>query len=102
MHWKNGPPPLLPKANCENTQRLASRSKVTVGSPLLSAAHSPLPPLKPCHSVLPSAGPMITAPFDLLKIVKAEFTHCTYCVVPAAPLVSGGAPEMTKPGNPLP
>src|SRR5258705_3763759 len=41
--------------------------------------------------VLPVVGPATSAPVVLLKMANDWFTHCTYCVAPTAPLVSGGA-----------
>src|SRR5260370_19329322 len=52
--------------------------------------------------VLPAVGPEISAPVLLLKIANEVFTHCTYCVAPTVPLVSGGAPVTLKPYWPLP
>src|SRR5206468_11317479 len=80
-------------------QRLASLSYSTTGSPSLFAWHSPP---NPDHMVLPAVGPEIRAPVLLLKIANDVFTHCTYCVAPTVPLVSGGAPVTLKPYCPLP
>jgi hypothetical protein len=55
-----------------NTQRLASLSKVTIGSPSLVASHWPP---KPLQSVLPSAGPNTSCPVALLKMPKDKLTH---------------------------
>src|SRR5437879_6767536 len=52
--------------------------------------------------VLPAVGPEIRAPVLLLKIANEVLTHCTYCVAPTVPLVSGGAPVTLKPYWPLP
>src|SRR6185503_1128322 len=76
-------------ANCIMTQRFASWSYMTIGSPLLSVEQRPP---KPDQRVFPAAGPYTSAPVDLLNTAKEVFTHCTYWVAPAAPLVSGGAP----------
>src|SRR6267154_160172 len=60
------------------------------------------PPPNPDQSVLPAVGPAIRAPLDLLKMANEVFTHCTYCVAPTVPLVSGGAPVTLNPYWPLP
>src|SRR5215471_7155699 len=70
-----------------------------MGSPSLLVWH---PPPKPDHSVFPAVGPEINAPVDLLKIANEVFTHCTYCVAPTVPSVSGGAPVTEKPYCALP
>src|SRR5713226_5405827 len=60
------------------------------------------PPPNPDQIVFPAAGSEIRAPVDLLKMAKEVFTHCTYCVAPTVPLVSGGAQVTLKPYWPLP
>src|ERR1039457_2309831 len=70
------------------TQRLASLSYSTMGSPSLFSAQ---PPPNPDHRTLPATGPATRPPLLLLKMAKSVFTHCTYWVAPTAPLVSGGA-----------
>src|SRR5258708_39100988 len=60
------------------------------------------PPPNPDQIVFPAVGPEIRAPLDLLKMAKEVLTHCTYCVAPTVPLVSGGAPVTLKPYWPLP
>src|SRR5262249_41770959 len=70
-----------------------------MGSPSLLASQGPP---KPCQSVLPAAGPKSTAPVALSKTANDVLTHCTYCVAPTAPLVSGGALVTLNPGRPTP
>src|SRR5258708_23989188 len=60
------------------------------------------PPPNPDQIVLPALGPEIRAPLDLLKMANEVLTHCTYCVAPTVPSVSGGAPVTLKPYWPLP
>src|SRR5215467_10809814 len=60
------------------------------------------PPPKPDHNVLPAVGPAIRAPLVLLKMANEVLTHCTYCVAPTVPFVSGGAPVTLKPYCPWP
>src|SRR5450432_1818733 len=60
------------------------------------------PPPKPDHSVLVAVGPAISAPVDLLKMAKVEFTNWKYWVAPTAPFVSGGALFTVKPYCALP
>src|SRR5262249_36051787 len=96
MHCRNG---WLDTENCVKIQRFAILSKSTIGSPSLLFWQ---PPPKPCHNVLPSAGPNTLAPVDLLKTAKAVFTHWTYWVVPIAPLVRGGALGTVTPLKRLP
>src|ERR1700704_3843710 len=60
------------------------------------------PPPNPDQIVFPAVGPEIRAPLDLLKMANEVLTHCTYCVAPRVPLVSGGAPVPLKPYWPLP
>src|SRR5215472_19003856 len=69
---------------------------MTIGSPSLLISQAPP---KPAHSVLPSVGPATRAPVVLSNTAKERFTHCTYWVKPAAPLVSGGAQHGEKPGG---
>ena len=85
--------------NCENIQRCAALSYSTIGSPSLFVWQ---PPPKPDHSVLPAIGPETRAPVDLLNTANDEFTHCTYCVAPTAPFVSGGALLIVKPSEAFP
>src|SRR5436309_577622 len=84
--------------SCVSTQRCAALSYCTIGSP---SSVLPQGRSKP-QSVFPSAGSYSTVPSALLKTANAVFTHCTYCVSPAAPLGSGGA-ELTvnQPAGPL-
>src|SRR5579864_6075280 len=70
-----------------------------MGSPSLLVWH---PPPKPDHSVFPAVGPAIKAPVDLLKTAKEVLTHCTYCVAPTVPSVSGGALVTLNPYCPFP
>src|SRR6266851_646758 len=60
------------------------------------------PPPNPDQIVFPAVGPEIRAPLDLLKMANEVFTHCTYCVAPTVPLVSGGAPVTENPYCPAP
>src|SRR5579859_7258477 len=55
-----------------------------------------LPGLKLAQSVFPAAGPETRLPFVLSKMANERFTHCTYCVAPTAPSVSGGAQHTEK------
>src|ERR1022692_4942726 len=68
-------------------------------SPSLLVWH---PPPNPDHKVLPAVGPAINAPVDLLKMANEVFTHCTYCVAPMDPSVSGGALVTLNPYCPWP
>src|SRR5437016_4312901 len=79
--------------------RPAALSYCTIGSPSFVLSH--FPP-KPCHMVLPAAGPYTVAPVALSNTAKDSLTHCTYCVAPTAPFVSGGAALTLNPGNPEP
>src|ERR1022692_4901492 len=81
------------------TQRLASLSYSTMGSPSLFSAQ---PPPNPDHRTLPATGPATRPPLLLLKMAKSVFTHCTYWVAPTAPLVSGGEYSTMNPYLPLP
>src|ERR1035437_852902 len=81
------------------TQRLASLSYSTMGSPSLFSSQ---PPPNPDHRTLPAAGPPTSPPLLLLKMAKYVFTHCTYCVVPTAPLVSDGTYSTVNPYFPVP
>src|ERR1019366_1574479 len=81
------------------TQRLASLSYSTMGSPSLFASQ---PPPNPDQRTLPAAGPPTRPPSLLLKMAKYVFTHCTYWVAPTAPLVSDGAYSTMNPYRPLP
>src|SRR5690349_16307851 len=96
MHWNQGE---VETANWVMIQRCAALSYMTIGSPLLSVSQRPP---KPLHNVLPAAGPKVMAPDTLSKTANDEFTHCTYCVAPTAPLVSGGAPDGCRLGMPTP
>src|SRR5450631_3661992 len=60
------------------------------------------PPPNPDQRVLPAVGPAIRAPVDLLKMANELLTHCTYCVAPTVPLVSGGALLTVNPYCPAP
>ena len=72
--------------NCDSSQRLASWSYTTTGSPSLWLAHSLL---VPAQSWLIGVAPRRTAPaFE--KTTKSLFTIWTYCVEPTSPSVSGG------------
>src|SRR5215467_4521214 len=64
-----------------------------MGSPLLFVSQGPP---KPLHSVFPAVGPAVRFPVALSNTAKSRFTHCTNCVDPAAPLVSGGAQQFEK------
>ena len=85
MHCKYG---VVETENWLITQRFASLSYCTMGSPSLLVSQSPP---NPDHTVLPSTGPRIMAPVALSNTANDAFTHCTYWVAPTAPLVSGGA-----------
>src|SRR5512147_2130313 len=76
-------------------QRFASWSYWTIGSPSLFVEQSPP---NPDQIVLPAAGPYSTLPVVLSKTANDRLTHCTYCVRPASPTVSGGA-TLTLYGN---
>src|SRR5215472_6807761 len=65
-----------------------------MGSPLLFVSQGPP---KPLHRVFPAVGPATRRPVVLSNTAKSEFTHCTNCVAPAAPFVSGGAQQFAKP-----
>src|SRR5207237_1276319 len=79
----------------------ANLSYCAIGSPSLLIAQGWLLP-SAWKSWLPATGPLIRAPVDLSKTAKDSFTHWTYCVMPTAPFVSGGAASTTKPLSPLP
>src|SRR5215467_7428991 len=96
MHCRNG---VVETENWLKTQRLASLSYSTIGSPSLLVWQ---PPPKPAHSEFPAVGPATNAPVDLLKTANELLTHWTNCVAPTAPLVSGGALFTVKPRLPLP
>src|SRR5438067_639548 len=82
---------------CAITQRPAALSNCAMMSPLLCVSHGPP---NPDQKVLPAAGPKSRWPVALSYTAYLTFTHCTYCVAPAAPLVSGGAyPLAPTPGN---
>src|SRR5882724_1857046 len=85
--------------NWVNTHRLASLSYWTMGSPSLRFSQSPP---KPCQRVLPANGPAIRCPSTLLSTTNDRLTHCTNCVAPTAPLVSGGTVGGIKPKTPWP
>ena len=89
MHsWNGTVVPFAPvRANWVMTQRSASWSYTTLGSPLLSASQRPPNPVK---SVLIATGPYWRAPV-LLKTANEAFTICTKLFGPTAPFVSGGA-----------
>src|SRR5215831_18547620 len=65
-----------------------------MGSPLLLVSQGPP---KPLHNVFPAVGPATRLPVALSNTAKLSFTHCTNCVAPAAPFVSGGAQQFAKP-----
>ena len=58
-------------------------------------------PPKPCHKNFPLIGPSRRLPF-LSNMANDVLTHCTNCVFPTAPLVSGGAFSIWKLGKLLP
>src|SRR5579864_6816727 len=72
---------------------------MTMGSPSLLVWQ---PPPNPDHIVFPAVGPAISAPVDLLNTANEVLTHCTYCVAPTVPSVSGGALFTVNPYCPLP
>src|ERR1700730_8784348 len=96
MHCRYG---VVDTENWLKIQRCASLSYNTIGSPSLFVWH---PPPNPDHIVFPAVGPAIKAPVDLLNTANEVFTHCTYCVAPTVPSVSGGALVTLKPYCPLP
>src|SRR3954454_11348350 len=96
MHCRYG---VVLTENWLKTQRCAVLSYKTTGSPSLFVWQ---PPPKPDQSVFPAVGPEISAPLLLLNIANDVFTHCTYCVAPTVPLVSGGAPGTLYPYRPGP
>src|SRR5215475_13136132 len=65
-----------------------------MGSPLLLVSQGPP---KPLHNVFPAVGPATRLPVALSNTAKSRFTHCTNCVAPATPFVSGGAQQSAKP-----
>ena len=72
--------------NCESTQRFASWSYRTTGSPSLWVLHSPS---VFAQSWLIGVAVRSTPPL-LEKTAKSVFTIWTYCVAPTSPFVSGG------------
>src|ERR1700682_5291775 len=70
-----------------------------MGSPSLFVSH---PPPKAAQRAFPSVGPATRAPVTLSKTAKPALTHCTYCVAPTAPLVSGGEKSRRNPYCPWP
>src|SRR5258706_8908446 len=70
-----------------------------MGSPSLLSSQ---PPPNPAHRELPSNGPATIAPLVLSNTANSRLTHCTYCVSPTAPLVSGGDASITNPYWPCP
>src|SRR5262245_50771768 len=86
-------------ANWVITQRLASWSYSTTGSP--SPVVSQTPP-KPLQTVVIPTGPSTDAPVLLLNTWKPSLTIWTYCVAPTSPFVSGGAQLHATPGNGIP
>src|SRR5258708_10748304 len=70
-----------------------------MGSPALFVSH---PPPKPAQRAFPSVGPATSAPVTLSNTANSALTHCTYCVAPTAPLVSGGEKLRTNPYCPCP
>src|ERR1700730_6856514 len=73
--------------NCWMNQRCAIESQRMVPSPSLCVSQSPP---HPDHSVLVFRAACTTRPV-LLKTAYSWLTSSTYCVVPAAPSLSGGA-----------
>ncbi len=102
MHWSLFAKLLL-KANYERIQRLLIRSHWTIGSPRLKVLHR-LPAGRPAQIELPCKKPGVgnNGTPALSYTANCEFTHWTICVGLTASVVSGGAPEMTKPGVPSP
>src|SRR4051812_35564318 len=94
-----GVPPVA-LANSVITQRLASWSKSTTGSPKPPFVQAGW--FEPCQIVSIEAGPKTDAPVDLLKTWKPSLTIWTYCVRPTSPLVSGGAQLQLTPGKSIP
>src|SRR6266404_9053783 len=70
-----------------------------MGSPSLFVSH---PPPKAAQRAFPSVGPATSAPVTLSNTANSALTHCTYCVAPTAPLVSGGEKLRTNPYCPCP
>ena len=96
MHSSVGMPD---PANWLISQRLASWSYSTTGSPLPLVSHTPP---KPDQSEEIATGPMTELPVALSKTCRPSLTICTYCVSPTSPLVSGGAQLQPTPGNVMP
>src|ERR1051325_791702 len=86
-------------ANWLITQRSASWSYVTTGSP--SPAFWHVPP-NPDQTEVIAAGPKTELPVVLSKIWKPSLTIWTYCVAPTSPFVSGGAQLQATPGKTIP
>src|SRR6266545_2630388 len=86
-------------ANCVISQRFASWSYTTTGSPkpLLSQT-----PPKPVQRVAMSTGPKTEAPVVLSKTWKPRLTIWTYWSRPTSPFVSGGAQLQFTPGKAMP
>src|SRR5690242_6052107 len=84
---------------CARTHRPAALSYCAIGSPSLLVSQGPP---KPDQSEFPAVGPCTRAPVALSNTAKSRFTHCTNCVVPAAPFVSGGAQQSEKLPRPTP
>ena len=84
---------------CAITQRPAALSNCAMMSPLLCVSHGPP---NPDQKLLPAAGPKSRWPVALSYTAYLTFTHWTYWVAPAEPLVSGGAPVTAYPGTPIP
>src|SRR5215211_6952640 len=86
MHWPYSSVSDGVAMNCDSSQRFASWSYRTTGSPSLCAAHSP-PAF--AQSWLIGVAPRWTAPL-FEKTAKSVLTIWTYCVAPTSPFVSGG------------
>src|SRR6266545_5041237 len=86
-------------ANCVISQRFASWSYTTTGSPkpLLSQT-----PPKSLQRVAMSTGPKTEAPVLLSKTWKPWLTIWTYWSRPTSPFVSGGAQLQATPGKGIP
>src|SRR5262245_61392276 len=89
----------LVPANCEISQRLASWSYSTTGSPKPFVSHTPP---NPFQTVEIPTGPSSDAPVALLNTWNPSLTIWTYCVRPTSPLVSGGAQLQPTPGKGIP
>src|SRR3954470_21042334 len=86
MHWPYSSLSAGVAMNCDRSQRFASWSYSTTGSPSLCVLHSPS---VFAQSWLIGVAPRRTVP-DFEKTAKSLFTICTYWVAPTSPFVSGG------------